>query len=62
MNDDLDIKRKKIKPGGEQMAVSVMDQNKEMQKILKEIKHSKDEEKPYKPQSSTQEKTRRCSP
>ncbi|MBK8671160.1 MAG: Smr/MutS family protein [Saprospiraceae bacterium] len=46
MNDDLDIKRKKIKlQAKEQMAVSVMDQNKEMQKILKEIKHSKDEEK-----------------
>ena len=46
MNNDLDIKRKKIKlQAKEQAAISVMDQNKEMQKILKEIKHSKDEEK-----------------
>jgi DNA mismatch repair protein MutS2 len=46
MNADLDIKRKKIKiQAKEQAAISVMDQNKEMQKILKEIKHSKDEEK-----------------
>lgn len=46
MNADLDIKRKKIKlQAKEQVAISVMDQNKEMQKILKEIKHSKDEEK-----------------
>ncbi len=46
MNADLDIKRKKIKiQAKEQAAISVMDQNKEIQKILKEIKHSKDEEK-----------------
>jgi len=46
MNNDLDIKRKKIKlQAKEQAAISVMDQNKEIQKILKEIKHSKDEEK-----------------
>lgn len=46
MNADLDIKRKKIKlQAKEQAAISVMDQNKEMQKILREIKHSKDEEK-----------------
>jgi len=46
MNADLDIKRKKIKlQAKEQAAISIMDQNKEVQKILKEIKHSKDEEK-----------------
>ncbi len=46
LNADLDIRRKKIKlQAKEQAASSVMEQNKEMQKILKEIKHSKDEEK-----------------
>ena len=46
MNTDLDIKRKKIKlQAKEQSAIKVMDQNNEMQKILKEIKQSKDEEK-----------------
>ena len=46
LNADLEIKRKKIKLlAKEQAASSVMEQNKEMQKILKEIKHSKDEEK-----------------
>ena len=45
MNADLDIKRKKIKlQAKEQDAQKVMDQSKEMQKILKEIKHSKNEE------------------
>ncbi|MFZ1750872.1 MAG: Smr/MutS family protein [Saprospiraceae bacterium] len=49
MNKDLDIKKKKIKLlAKEQAAISVMDQNKEMQKILKEIKHSKDEDKALK--------------
>lgn len=48
MNADLDIKRKKIKlQAKEQATSSLMDQNKEMQKILKEIKHSKDEEKAF---------------
>lgn len=46
MNSDLEIKRKKIKlQAKESQAINVMDQNKEMQKILKEIRHSKDEEK-----------------
>lgn len=46
LNADLEIRRKKIKlQAKEQAASSVMEQNKEMQKILKEIKHSKDEEK-----------------
>lgn len=46
MNSDLEIRRKKIKlQTKENQAISVMDQNKEMQKILKEIRHSKDEEK-----------------
>ena len=49
MNTDLDIKRKKIKlQAKEQAASNVMEQSKEMQKILKEIKHSKDEEKALK--------------
>ncbi|MBC7884500.1 MAG: Smr/MutS family protein [Saprospiraceae bacterium] len=46
LNADLEIKRKKIKlQAKEQAASSVMEQNKEMQKIIKELKHSKDEEK-----------------
>ncbi len=46
MNSDLEIRRKKIKlQVKESQAINVMDQNKEMQKILKEIRHSKDEEK-----------------
>lgn len=46
MNADLDIKRKKIKlQAKEQAAIKMMDQSNEMQKILKEIKKSKDEEK-----------------
>jgi DNA mismatch repair protein MutS2 len=45
MNADLEIKKKKIKlMAKEQTAISYMDQNKEMQKIIKEIKHSKNEE------------------
>ncbi|HMT51678.1 MAG TPA: Smr/MutS family protein [Saprospiraceae bacterium] len=46
LNADLEIKRKKIKlQAKEQAAIKVMDQHAEMQKIIKEIKHSKDEEK-----------------
>jgi DNA mismatch repair protein MutS2 len=46
MNADLDIKRKKIKlQAKEQAAIKVMDQSNEMQKILKDIRQSKDEEK-----------------
>ena len=43
LNDDLDIKRKKIKlQAKEEAAIQVMDQHKEMQKIMKDIKASND--------------------
>lgn len=46
MNADLDIKKKKIKLQAKETAtISMMDQNKEIQKLIKEIKVSKDEEK-----------------
>jgi len=46
MNSDLEIKKKKLKlKAKEEVAIIAMDQNKEMQKILKEIKHSKNESK-----------------
>jgi DNA mismatch repair protein MutS2 len=44
MNMDLDIKRKKIKlQAKEQATIKAMDENNEMQKLLKEIKQSNDE-------------------
>jgi DNA mismatch repair protein MutS2 len=46
MNADLEIKKKKIKlQAKEAAAISVIDQNRELQKVLKEIKNQKDEEK-----------------
>lgn len=46
LNADLEIKRKKIKlQAKEQQTIAIMGQNEEMQKILKDLKHSKDEEK-----------------
>jgi DNA mismatch repair protein MutS2 len=46
INADLDIRRKKIKlQAKEQATAKVMEQSKEIDKLLKEIKHSKNEEK-----------------
>lgn len=46
MNTDLEIKRKKLKILTKEASTrSVMEQNQEIKKILREIKHSKDEEK-----------------
>lgn len=46
LNIDLEIKRKKIKlQAKEKATVSVMEQNNEIQRLIKEIKVSKDEEK-----------------
>ncbi|MBK8885991.1 MAG: endonuclease MutS2 [Saprospiraceae bacterium] len=60
LNADLEIKRKKIKlQAKEQAAIKVMDQHAEMQKIIKEIKHSKDEEKALEA-SIALKKKRRC--
>jgi DNA mismatch repair protein MutS2 len=48
MNADLEIKKKKIKlQAKEAAAISVIDQNRELQKVLKEIKNQKDEEKAF---------------
>lgn len=46
MHTDLEIRKKKLKlQAKEQAAITVMDQQKEMQKFLKEMKREKDEEK-----------------
>jgi DNA mismatch repair protein MutS2 len=48
MNADLEIKKKKIKlQAKEAAAITVIDQNRELQKFIKEIKHQKDEEKAF---------------
>jgi len=46
MNADLDIRKKKLKlQSKENAAIQIMDQHKEAERILKEIRHSKNEEK-----------------